>query len=528
MSELQEQEVVWSPLKGRYYRFPGAPRDVYLPSSQEIALTTTANHILFHGTRGPGKTETQLMRFRRHVGRGFGSYWRGVIFDREYKNLDDLVSKSLRLFPKFQDGAKFHASTNMFKWVWPTGEELLFRAVKKLSDYNAYHGHEYPWIGWNELTKFPTRDLFDKMMSVNRSSYTPEKDGERDKKGNLIFADTIPLEVFATTNSYGAGHHWVKRAFIDPIDGGKIFRKKFEIERDLTGDKEIVERTQIAIFGSYKENPYLDSVYIAGLFENSNEAERISWTTGSWDVVAGGAFDDLWKARVHIKDRFKIPAHWYIDRTFDWGSTQPFWVGWWAQATGETVYLCDELGNEKADTFTPARGSLILINEWYGTLGEEIGTNKGTKLAAKDVAKGIKLREQKMLRAGWIRKLPYAGPADNQIRNVNESSTDTIEKHFADQGVLWEESDKSSGSRKIGLQLGRDMMHNAVTQEGAAIYCTRNCQVSIAIIPTLPRDEDDLDDIDTTAEDHPWDGWRYRILKAASRLADDIKIMFGY
>jgi hypothetical protein len=527
----QEQEIVWKPLRGRYVAVDGVQR--YLPSSQEIALNTTAQHILFHGTRGPGKTETQLMRFRKNVGIGYGSYWRGIIFDREYKNLDDLVSKSLRLFPKFNDGAKFHASTNLFKWTWPTGEELLFRAVKKKEDYNAYHGHEYPWIGWNELTKFPTPELYEKMMSVNRSSYTPEKDAPRDKRGNITMDKPIPLEVFSTTNSYGTGRLWVKRKFIDAAPAGTISNKEFEIERDLSNEKEKAIRTQVHIFGSYKENPYLDSVYIAGLFENSNEAERISWTTGSWDVIAGGAFDDIWKTSVHILPRFRVPHHWYVDRTFDWGSTHPFWCGWWVQATGEEVETLDSKGFP-IGKIAPARGSLILINEWYGSVDEKgvanqaIGTNKGCKMSAKNIAKEIKRIEQVMIRQRWITKPSYSGPADNQIRNVNDSGQETIEKVMSDQGVMWESSDKSPGSRKIGLQLGRDMMENALPKhDGPGIYCTRNCQVSIQIIPTLPRDDDDPDDIDTDSEDHPWDGWRYRILKAAGRLADDVKVGFA-
>src|SRR6478736_3328324 len=124
-------------------------------TSQELALSAPAHHILYHGARGPGKTDTQLMRFRRNVGRGYGTAWRGIIFDREYKNLDDLVMKSKRWFYDFQDGAVFLESNSTYKWKWPTGEELLFRVAKSLDDYWAYHGHEYPLIGWNELTKYP-------------------------------------------------------------------------------------------------------------------------------------------------------------------------------------------------------------------------------------------------------------------------------------------------------------------------------------------------------------------------------------
>nr|MBA3352225.1 terminase [Blastocatellia bacterium] len=156
-----EHNIVWEPIPD---------------SSQEYAVNTFCHHTLYHGTRGPGKTITQLMRFRRNVGRGYGAFWRGVIFDREYKNLSDLVAQSKRFFNAMFDGAKFLESASEYKWTWPTGEELLLRHIKKLSDYDNFHGHEYPFLGWNELTKYPTSELYDKMMSTNRSSFIPEND----------------------------------------------------------------------------------------------------------------------------------------------------------------------------------------------------------------------------------------------------------------------------------------------------------------------------------------------------------------
>ena len=168
-----------------------------MPGSQALALSCPCNSILFEGTRGPGKTDAQLMFFRKHVGQGFGKFWRGIIFDRGYKNLDDLISKSQRWFPQFNDGARFLASKSDYRWVWETGEELLFRQAKKASDYWNYHGQEFPFIGWNELSKYPTPELYDMMMSCNRSSYVDEK-------------KPLPLVVFSTTNPYGAGHGWVK------------------------------------------------------------------------------------------------------------------------------------------------------------------------------------------------------------------------------------------------------------------------------------------------------------------------------
>ena len=207
-------KVVWEPLAG----------------SQTLSLTCPANIIQFDGSRGPGKTDAQLMRFRRCVGQGYGRYWRGIIFDREYKNLDDLVSKSMRWFPEFKDGARFLSSKSDYRWVWPTGEELLFRAIKKDTDYWGYHGQEFPFIGWNELTKYPNDNLFEMMMSCNRSSFLPSEHpifvGD---DPNPTYLPELPLEVFITTNPHGVGHNWVKKRFIDQAPPGRMVRKAINV-----------------------------------------------------------------------------------------------------------------------------------------------------------------------------------------------------------------------------------------------------------------------------------------------------------
>lgn len=497
---LPPHVVVWEPIAN---------------SSQAIALDSRADHTLYTGSRGPGKTDTQLMRFARKVGLGYGAAWRGVIFDREYKNLDDLVAKSKKWFPRiFKGRCRFLESKGDYKWVWDTGEELLFRVIKKKSDYDNYHGHEYPFIGWNELTKYPSSELYDMMMSCNRSSWTQEKDSPKDKRGNYILPP-IPLETFSTCNSSGPGHRWVKQRFIDVAPYGTLVSKTVNVFNPRTQKREDVTRTQITIFGSYRENIYLDPGYVAELESITDPNRRKSWLEGSWDVVSGGAFDDLWQKAVHIVPRFIVPSNWYIDRSFDWGSSAPFSVGWWAEANGEEVQLKDRI-------FRPQRGSLIRIDEWYGSDPRLLNT--GLVMSAKDIAIGIKEREITMMRAGWISTQPFGGPADNQIRDVREKDVETIEKKMQDQGVRWTDSDKSSGSRKNGMQLMRDRLQAANTGEGPAIYFMAHCLAAISTIPVLPRSEDDPDDVDTDAEDHPWDDTRYRILAGVSRIAKRIPV----
>lgn len=497
-------------------------------TSQELALSAPADHILYHGTRGPGKTDTQLMRFRKRVGLGYGHFWRGVIFDREYKNLDDLVTKSKRWFPQFNDGCKFLAGVKDFKWIWPTGEELLFRHAAKASDYWKYHGHEYPFIGFNELTKYPSREVYDMMLSLNRSSFVPERDTPRRADGTYATHDgqplpPIPLEVFSTTNPYGAGHAWVKRDFIDAAPDCTILKRTIEIYQPREAKHQTVTVSQVAIKGHWSENPYLDPKYIAQLHTISDEDKRRAWKDGDWNINAGGAIADLWTPSVHVIPRFAVPANWRVFRAFDWGSSHPFSVGWWAEANGEEVEIVGPDGEKHRRYFPPK--TLIRFWEWYGYSGK-LGDNQGLKMSAADIASGIVERERLLRDGGWINGPIYPGPADNQIHDVREIDTDTIAKKMEDQGVSWMRSDKSRGSRKIGLQLLRDRLEASLRGEGAGIYWMNCCRASIALLPSLPRDPADPDDVDTSAEDHIYDETRYTVLQAGDRTAKVIPVNF--
>lgn len=453
-------------------------------------------------------TDTQLMVFRKNVGKGFGMYWRGIIFDREYKMLDDLVSKSQRWFRQFGDGAKFYTSKADYKWVWPTGEELMFRSVRRGEDYWNYHGQEFPFIGWNELTKFPTPDLYDAMLSCNRSSFMPDLYDPRNP-GN------IPLVVFSTTNPYGPGHNWVKKRWIDPAPPGVMMRETTEVYNPRTSRRENVTKYKVRLFCSYKENKFLSPEYIADLESITDEAKRRAWLEGDWEIVAGGALDDLWGPH-NIAPRFQIPSSWRVDRSMDWGSTHPFSVGWWAEASGEECVLPD------GTRWAPPAGSLFRIWELYGA--EDIGLNKGVKMSPTDLADHIVKYDKHLYDSKWINCPVQPGPADNQIRDVRDRETATIADLMESRGVVWTASDKSAGSRKIGLELFRQRLQNSKTGEGPGIFFMSHCRAALETLTTLPRDPDDMDDVDTDAEDHVYDDCRYRILAGSNRCATSIPV----
>lgn len=508
------------------------PRIIWKPheGSQQLALSCPANIMLYHGTRGPGKTDTQLMRFRKNVGIGYGRFWRGVIFDREYKNLDDLVSKANRWFPQWNDGARFLSAKSDYKWVWPTGEELLFRVVKKDKDYWMYHGQEFPFIGWNELTKYPTGNLFEAMMSCNRSSFLPEEhpvliDGilyaqtgeirllnKRIPGAQEWFLPDIPLEVFATTNPFGAGHNWVKRKIIDKSPMGKIHKESFRVFNPRTQKEEEVVVTQCHIFGSYRENKNLDPKYVAQLVSIKDPNKRKAWLGGSWDVTSGGMFDDIWQHNIHVVRPFNIPAGWEIFRSFDWGSSKPFSVGWHARSDGSDITYPD------GTRCRTVKGDLFRINEWYGCEKDE--ENVGLRLLNKDIATGIVARELDMGYYGIVKP----GPADNAIWDMNNGNSVANEmskpvkingKQYS--GVTFIRSDKSPGSRVRGWEKIRAYLSESVPKDGQpreypGYFVFDNCVDTIRCFPSLPRDEEEPDDVDTDAEDHIADEIRYVIL----------------
>lgn len=501
----QPTKVIWTPL----------------PGSQSLAVSCPCNHILYEGTRGPGKTDAQLMFFRRYVGLGYGQFWRGVIFDREYKNLDDLISKSKRWFSQFNDGATFLSSGKDLKWKWPTGEELWFRVMKTEQDYWNYHGHEFPYIGWNELTKHPNSNLYDMAMSLNRTSFLPDEHSPIDNEtGVMGILPEIPLVIFSTTNPYGVGHNWVKLRFIDPCPPGQLVKITKEVFNPRTQTRQMVTKTQVRIFGSYKENRFLSPEYVLELESIKDPNKRRAWLWGDWDITSGGMFDDVWSSQFNIVEPFTIPHEWRIFRSFDWGSSKPFSVGWWAESDGSDVMM------PNGQWRSTVKGDLFRIGEWYGWNGSP---NTGLKMLATQVAKGIVERE---LKSGYYGRIK-PGPADNSINDVENGSC--IAQDMARPviingkqypGVHWDRSIKSPGSRKNGWEKMRIAIYNGQPPEGGGprenpgLFVFQNCLDGfIRTVPTIPRDEKDMDDVDTNAEDHCADESRYVILSVGDRFS---------
>lgn len=428
---------------------------------------------LHEGTRGNGKTDALLMDFAQFIGKGFGPAWRGILFQVSYPALEEIIVKSNKWFPRMFPRSIYKGSNH--RWVFPAGEQLLFRYADRIDDYWNYHGHEYPWIGWEELTRWANLNLYLKMMSVCRSS-----------------EPGLPRHYRATCNPLGPGHNAVKMRFIDPMPRGAVIEEEVEIE----GKIEV--RKRVCIHGSYKENSFLlknDPDYLKNIAMQP-EHIRKAWLRGDWDIVAGGMFDDVWDANVHVITPFEIPKSWRLDRSFDWGSAKPYSVGFWAESDGTDIILPDGL------TRATQRGDLFRFAEIYGWNGKP---NEGTRELASGVARRI-LKFQKE-----FGRSVNPGPADTSIYTVENGNS--IAGDMEKMGVRWTKANKSSGSRINGWEILRQRFQNSVIREGPGIYVFDTCRQFIRTVPPLPRDSRIADDVDTAAEDHIADEVRYRVLE---------------
>ena len=212
---------------------------------------------------------------------------------------------------------------------------------------------------------------------------------------------------------------------------------------------------------------------------------------GDWNVIEGAYFD-CWSNKLIVRP-FSIPEHWLRFRSFDWGSAKPFSVGWWAVASEDVV---------KPEGLIP-KGALIRYREWYGAKTDSSGAtipDTGLKLTAEELAKGILTRE-----AG--EEITY-GVADPSI--FTQDGGPSHAERMAP--VYWRRADNTRVARR-GHIGGWDQLRARMIGDGRPmIFVFSTCSDSIRTIPALQHDPLRPEDLNTGAEDHAADEWRYAVM----------------
>jgi len=452
--------------------------ELTLHPKQLAALESPATEILYGGAAGAGKS---------HLFRAASIAWCVAIpglqvyfFRRMYPDLLDNHMSGPSSFPvllgPFIDRGLAKINWGKLDIEFANGATIHLRHCQYPKDVYKYQGAEMHVLIIDELTQW-MREMYLFLRSRVRMVGLAVP---------LALAGLFPRALLGA-NPGGVGHNWVKADFVTitrPLDVIRMPSSEGGMLRQYIPARMDDNPSLMADDPSYEDK-------LEGLGDPTLvRAMRL----GDWNIVSGGMFDDLWDPDKHILEPFIIPKSWRVDRSFDWGSSRPFSVGWWAESDG--TY-------NAPSRFFP-RGSLIRIAEWYGWTGKP---NEGTKALAIDIAKGIKSREAGM------RHRVQDGPADSSIFSVENGAS--IATHMTAQGISWTMADKSPGSRRNGWEKIRAMLKAAKEErpEEPGLYVFDTCVDGfIRTLPSLPRDTRNRDDVDTDAEDHAGDETRYRVL----------------
>jgi len=412
--------------------------------------------VFFGGARGGGKTDAVLGDFLEHAD-AYGSNAIGLMIRRTRTELVETIERSKVIYTPL--GWSFHEQDKM--WRATNGARLRFAYLERDADANQYQGHSYTRVYVEELGTFPDAKPILKLMATLRSGAG------------------VPVGFRATGNPGGPGHQWVKRRYIDPDPSGwRVFQDS------LTG----LERVFIpSLVG---DNKYLGEGYVNQLKAVGSETLVRAWLEGDWSVIEG-AFFDCWSKR-NVIDPIELPSDWKRFRSGDWGFAKPFSIGWWAIVSDDTPV--------RPGLVLP-RGCLVRYREWYGCKPDQ--PNVGLRLTAEEVGAGIKKRQQSAqedIPNGVLDPAAFA-----------EDGGPSIAERMGNAGAWFSKADNKRVAA-TGALGGWDMMRHRIKGEDPSrpmVVCFSTCKDSIRTIPSLQHDPDRAEDLDTEAEDHAADEWRY-------------------
>lgn len=480
------------------------PTRIWEPQPGPQALAVGApfvGELLFGGARGGGKSDFLLGDFLQDIGQG--PTWRGIIFRKSYPELEELLVRAKEIFLPL--GAQYKVSEKTF--VFPTGATLKMRHIESEADADLYQGHQYTWIGWDELGNWPNLNAYKKLKACLRSAH-----GVANKR------------IRSSANPGGIGHHAVKNYFIDPAPLGMDLIKSIDEDGTVT--------TRMFIPSRVYDNAILlanDPGYISRLREIGSPELVKAWLEGDWNVITGAYFPEFSTTK-HVLEPFAIPEHWLRFRSMDWGSTSPFAVLWHAVSDGFQV---------PNGPYIPS-GAVVTYREWYGCVPGKV--NEGIKWTATQIGKGIVQRERGEEMAFAVidpsafkwdggpshaERLAQAGANFRKADNNRIGGWDTVRDRLC--GIKEPRAPKDvkeirgvkSGTLEEIIMLGMAKSEEPVVEQepedddmvGTPMwYCFKTCTALIRTLPALQHDMDKPEDCDTDGEDHAPDALRYGLM----------------
>jgi hypothetical protein len=463
---------------------------IYKPSAWQTEYhTCPADFLLGAGAAGVGKTlalimeplkqlivEHQRCSDRRHPyplrwGRSAG--W-ALHLRRELQQLQQTVETTHRIYPEIDKKADFSVKTNT--WTFASGFKVQFGHCKDPNDHEQYLSSAYTLLLPDELTQFEKKQI-DGLRSRVRST-------------DPVLRPMLGVRSMSNPGkSPGADPDWVRKMFIDPHPAGRKMLVRWGTRRDNTRFK----RTHMYLPGRLSDNPNREyaSDYEASLLDLPEHIIR-AYLDGDWYYQVGAFFGNVWDARLHVVKPFRIPSHWRVFRSCDWGYRLPGCIHWWAIDDDGGLIAFDELKfQEMTDAQVAARVKQIEIR--HGLWDK---------------------RENKSM---------ISGPADTQLWEQRGDSAKRKVDVFQEAGIIWHQADKSPGSRAHHAQRITKLLksHQGGTRLPGLMFMA-NCVYAISTIPQLMADEDKPEEPLKSDIDHAYDSVCYGVAWASQGAAGDV------
>jgi len=210
-------------------------------AKQDEFLSASEFEVLYGGAAGGGKTDGILIDALGLQQDAVGNRnYQAIIFRRTFPDLKDLIDRSQQLYPDIIRGAKYDKQAHV--WTFPAGSRLEFGHGQYEADRFKYRGRAFQYLGFEELTLWPTPVFYEYLITRVRSA-----------------DPTLTCYVRANTNPDGPGAKWVKDRWKIPMDGTAT-RQEIELVDPDGGEKKI--RTRRFIPARLSDNPHLiDSGY---------------------------------------------------------------------------------------------------------------------------------------------------------------------------------------------------------------------------------------------------------------------------
>lgn len=359
---------------------------------------------------------------------------------------------------------------------------LLRRTFKQLNGNHILPMlQQYPWMTkWynktEQLVRFPNESLLffghceheqDALqyqgqefhdIGVEEVTQFTRFQWDRLTESNRTSNPIIKPVMWATGNPGGVGHMWVKKMW------------------KIHGTRSYVDgRIYSYIPAKVTDNPALmlaDPFYLQTLKNIDDPEIRKAYLNGDWEIFPGQFFTNWVTDQIHCKS-FAIPQSWKIYGGVDYGEAAPTSYGQYAIDTNGWIFRL-----------------------WGYYMGDR---------SASQHAKEINAR---------IKNCPYtrgrrpsaifADPSMWTKRRLDTDAGRSPADVFAEYGL---HLTRANNDRVSGWSRCRDVL----TSRRFHAFEGQN-DAFMRTVPAMPRDDHNVEDVDTSSEDHCGDEWRYVLM----------------